>query len=171
MSAFAFWLQRQSEVATEASWPEKPQVFIIWFFTEKVWPPLMMSRKELDTTEQLNNNMSNKIFGYLRKWWLLVSDLPIREPRWRFGASRQDVSYHFREDFFTVQDFLFTEGSSLPYRNLKASSTSFVPNSHHQGNQNVTTQVPVPQVRGRVKNEGEMRHCGNSRGKGVTYWT
>ena len=39
MSTVAFWLQRQSEVAvTEASWPEKPQVFIIWFFTEKVCP-------------------------------------------------------------------------------------------------------------------------------------
>lgn len=43
MSTFAFWLQRQSEVAvTEAGQPEKPQVFIIWFFTEKVWPPLVM---------------------------------------------------------------------------------------------------------------------------------
>lgn len=43
MSTVAFWLQRQSEVAiTEASWLEKPRVFIIWFFTENVCPPLMM---------------------------------------------------------------------------------------------------------------------------------
>ena len=65
--------------------------------------------KEMDPTEQLNNNMSTKIFVYLRKWWLLVFDLPIREPRWRFGASWRDVGYHFREDFLTVQDFLFLQ--------------------------------------------------------------
>ena len=50
--------------------------------------------------------------------------------------------------------------SSLPYGNLNASSTSSLPHSHHQGSQNVTTQVPMSQVSGRVKNEGRWDAVG-----------